>query len=64
MLGGEGTIGVAGGTAAVRAGDAIAIRLGETTRFTNGGSASLELLVMGVARDLAAKTQLLTAAPR
>jgi mannose-6-phosphate isomerase-like protein (cupin superfamily) len=64
VLGGEGTIGVAGGTAAVRAGDAIAIRLGETTRFTNGGSAPLELLVMGVARDLAAKTQLLTAAPR
>ena len=67
VLGGEGTItlsGVESGTAAVRAGDAIPIRIGETTRFTNTGSAPLELFVMGVARDLAAKTQLLTGAPR
>ena len=67
MLGGEGTISVAGaepGTAAVRAGDAIPIRTGETTRFTGTGSAPLELFVMGVARDAAAKTQLLTGAPR
>ena len=64
VLGGEGTISVAGGTAAVRTGDAIPVRLGETTRFTSTGSAPLELFVMGVARDVAAKTQLLTAAPR
>jgi mannose-6-phosphate isomerase-like protein (cupin superfamily) len=67
VLGGEGTISVAGtesGTAAVRAGDAIPVRIGETTRFTSTGSAPLELFVMGVARDMAAKTQLLTAAPR
>jgi mannose-6-phosphate isomerase-like protein (cupin superfamily) len=67
VLGGEGTISVAGaesGTAAVRAGDAIPIRIGETTRFTSTGSAPLELFVMGVARDMAAKTQLLTGAPR
>ena len=67
MLGGEGTISVAGGesgTAGVRAGDAIPVRIGETTRFTSTGSAPLELFVMGVARDMAAKTQLLTAAPR
>ena len=67
VLGGEGTISVAGvepGTAGVRAGDAIPVRGGETTRFTSTGSAPLELLVMGVARDMAAKTQLLTGAPR
>ena len=67
VLGGEGTITVAGvesGTAGVRAGDAIPVRIGETTRFTSTGSAPLELLVMGVARDLAAKTQLLTGAQR
>jgi hypothetical protein len=67
VLGGEGTISVAGtesGTAAVRAGDAIPVRIGETTRFTSTGAAPLELFVMGVARDMAAKTQLLTAAPR
>jgi mannose-6-phosphate isomerase-like protein (cupin superfamily) len=67
VLGGEGTISVAAaeaGTAAVRAGDAIPVRIGETTRFTSTGSAPLELFVMGVARDMAAKTQLLTGAPR
>jgi hypothetical protein len=52
------------GTAAIRAGDAIPVRLGETTRFTASGSVPLELLVMGVARDMAAKTSLLTAPPR
>ena len=67
VLGGEGTIsvkGVTAGTAPVRTGDAIPIRIGESTQFTNGGSMPLELFVMGVARDMAAKTQLLTAAAR
>jgi mannose-6-phosphate isomerase-like protein (cupin superfamily) len=67
VLSGEGTISVAGvapGTAAVRAGDAIPVRIGEATRFTSTGSAPLELFVMGVARDMAAKTQLLAGAPR
>jgi len=67
VLGGEGTITIAGpdaGTAAVRTGDAIPVHLGETTRFTSTGSVPLELMVMGVAKDMAAKTQLLTAAPR
>jgi mannose-6-phosphate isomerase-like protein (cupin superfamily) len=67
VLGGEGTISIAGaesGTAAVRTGDAIPVRIGETTRFTGTGSGGLELLVMGVARDMAAKTALLTSAPR
>jgi mannose-6-phosphate isomerase-like protein (cupin superfamily) len=67
VLGGEGTISVKGaalGTAPVRTGDAIPIRLGESTQFTNAGSVPLELFVMGVARDMAAKTQLLTGAPR
>jgi mannose-6-phosphate isomerase-like protein (cupin superfamily) len=67
VLGGEGRIsigGAAAGTATVRAGDAIPVRIGETTRFTATGSAPLELLVVGVARDMAAKTQLLAGAPR
>jgi mannose-6-phosphate isomerase-like protein (cupin superfamily) len=64
VLGGEGTINLAAESAAVRTGDAIAIRIGDTTRFSNNGSAPLELLVMGVAKDMAAKTQLLTGAPR
>jgi mannose-6-phosphate isomerase-like protein (cupin superfamily) len=65
VLGGEGTISVRGaapGTAPVRTGDALAVRLGEATQFVNSGSAPLELFVIGVARDMAAKTQLLTGA--
>jgi mannose-6-phosphate isomerase-like protein (cupin superfamily) len=49
-------------TAPVRTGDALAIRLGETSLFANTGSEPLELFVMGVAKDIAAKTQLLTGA--
>jgi len=65
VLAGEGTLTVSGATtAAVRAGDAVAIRIGESSRFGSSGSAPLELLVMGVARDTVAKAQLLTAAPR
>ena len=67
VLGGEGAISVAGiesGTAAVRAGDAIPVRIGEATRFANTGSGPLELFVMGVAKDMAAKTQLLAGPPR
>jgi len=67
VLGGEGTISVTAGesgTALVRAGDAIPVRLGESSRFTNTGSAPLELFVMGVAKDVATKTQLLTRAER
>ena len=67
VLGGEGTVNVKGpaaGMAPVRSGDAVPIRLGEASQFTNTGSAPLELFVMGVARDMAAKTQLLTGGPR
>ena len=62
VLGGAGTVTIAGAspeTAAVRAGDAVPIRIGETSRFANTGSEPLELFVMGVARDMAAKTRLL-----
>jgi mannose-6-phosphate isomerase-like protein (cupin superfamily) len=67
VLGGEGTISITGGesgTALVRAGDAIPVRLGESSRFTNTGSAPFELFVIGVAKDTATKTQLLTGAER
>jgi mannose-6-phosphate isomerase-like protein (cupin superfamily) len=67
VLSGAGTItvkGAAGGTAPIRAGDAIPVRLGESSQFTNSGSVPLELFVMGVAKDMAAKTQLLTGPAR
>jgi mannose-6-phosphate isomerase-like protein (cupin superfamily) len=56
--------GAASETAAVTSGDAVPIRVGESSQFTNNGSVPLELFVMGVAKDMMAKTQLLTGAPR
>jgi mannose-6-phosphate isomerase-like protein (cupin superfamily) len=63
VLAGSGTLtvkGQASETAPIRTGDAIPIRIGETSRFSTTGAEPLELFVMGVAKDMAAKTQLLT----
>ena len=62
VIAGSGTLtvkGTASETAPVRTGDAIPIRIGESSSFTNTGTDPLELFVMGVAKDMAAKTQLL-----
>ena len=62
VLAGSGTItvkGAASETAPVKTGDAIPIRIGESSLFTNTGTEPLELFVMGVAKDMAAKTKLL-----
>jgi mannose-6-phosphate isomerase-like protein (cupin superfamily) len=64
VLTGSGTVRIASDSAAVRTGDAIPVRLGETSLFTNSGSAPLELLVIGVARDMNAKNELMTAGLR
>ena len=67
VLAGSGTIRVttkgAAETASVRTGDAIPIRLGDSSLFANTGTEPLELFVMGVARDAAAKNQLLAGPP-
>jgi mannose-6-phosphate isomerase-like protein (cupin superfamily) len=63
VLAGTGNLTVKGSTsetAPIRTGDAIPIRVGEASLFINTGSEPLELFVMGVAKDMAAKTQLLT----
>jgi mannose-6-phosphate isomerase-like protein (cupin superfamily) len=62
VLAGSGTVtvkGAASETAPVRTGDGLPIRIGETSSFTNTGTEPLELFVMGVAKDMAAKTQLI-----
>jgi mannose-6-phosphate isomerase-like protein (cupin superfamily) len=64
VIAGSGTIAVGGESAAVRAGDAIPVRVGEASQFTNSGAEPLELLVIGVARDMDAKIKSMTAGPR
>jgi len=63
VLAGTGTVTVKGAnaeTAPVKTGDALAVRIGETSMFTNTGSEQLEVFVMGVAKDMATKQQLMT----
>ena len=63
ILAGSGSVtvkGVSSETAAVRTGDAIPIKVGEASLFTNTGSEPLEMFAMGVAKDMTAKTQLLS----
>jgi uncharacterized cupin superfamily protein len=64
VIAGSGTVRVAGESAAVRTGDAIPVRVGEASQFTNTGTAPLELLVIGVARDMNVKNGLMTGGPR
>jgi mannose-6-phosphate isomerase-like protein (cupin superfamily) len=62
---GSGRVTVGAETAPIVPGDAIPIRLGETSALVNAGTEPLELLVVGVAKDLDAKTAfMLASAPR
>jgi mannose-6-phosphate isomerase-like protein (cupin superfamily) len=60
VLAGGGEVSVGSESAGVVTGDAIPIRIGETSQFKNTGSEPLELLVIGVARDMDAKIELMT----
>jgi mannose-6-phosphate isomerase-like protein (cupin superfamily) len=59
VLAGSGNVTVDAEHAAIRAGDAIAIDLERTKSFSNDGAAPLELMIVGIARDMSAKTALL-----
>jgi mannose-6-phosphate isomerase-like protein (cupin superfamily) len=69
VLAGSGTVSVktgehAGETAQIKTGDAIPILMGQTSSFENTGSEPLELMVIGVARDMDAKADLIKAGAR
>jgi mannose-6-phosphate isomerase-like protein (cupin superfamily) len=55
VLGGEGTVKLGSETAEIHSGDAVPVGLNETKSFTNSGNAPLELMIIGIARDMAAK---------
>lgn len=55
VMNGDGEVTVGGETAPIHSGDAIPVDLGETRSIKATGSQPLELMVIGVARDLAAK---------
>ncbi|MDE1918057.1 MAG: cupin domain-containing protein [Sphingomonadales bacterium] len=57
VLSGSGEVTVKGETAAIHEGDAVPVDLGEERALRQTGEAPLELMVVGVARDLAAKAR-------
>ncbi len=63
VLAGQGVVKVGSESAEIREGDAIPIRLGETRSFESSGSSSLELMIVGVARDMATKDALWSTPP-
>ena len=63
VIAGSGRVTIGGESAPIVAGDAIPVRLGETSTIANAGAEPLELLVIGVARDLEAKTAFILANP-
>ena len=61
VLAGDGTAKIGSETAPIHTGDAIPVRLNESKEFTNSGNGPLEFLIIGVARDFAAKDALMAA---
>jgi mannose-6-phosphate isomerase-like protein (cupin superfamily) len=59
VVNGEGTATVGAESAQIKTGDAIPLRAGETKAFENTGTASLEFLIVGIARDMAKKNDML-----
>jgi mannose-6-phosphate isomerase-like protein (cupin superfamily) len=64
VMNGDGTATVGQETAAIKTGDAIPIRVGELKAFENTGTGSLEFLVIGIARDMNKKNDMLATPPQ
>jgi mannose-6-phosphate isomerase-like protein (cupin superfamily) len=61
ILGGDGTVTIGTETAAIHTGDVVPVRLNEKQTFTSTGSESIEFMIIGVAKDFAAKDALMAA---
>ena len=64
VMNGEGTVKVGSETAPIRSGDAVPIMLNQAKSFENTGNSPLELLVVGVVRDVARKYDVIPAPAR
>ncbi len=63
VMSGEGTATIGGETAPIRTGDALAIRMGETQSLSGTGGAGLEVLTVGVSRNMDTKGALIMTPP-
>jgi hypothetical protein len=57
-MAGKGTVTIGGDTQPFASGDALPVRIGETKSFENTGTEPMELMVIGVAKDMDAKNAL------
>src|SRR5687767_11667240 len=64
VLSGEGTATVGQDTAPIKAGDAVPVRVGELRGFETTGTAPLELMAVGIARDMNKKHDMLATPPQ
>jgi hypothetical protein len=63
VMNGTGTATVGQETAPIKAGDAIPINLNDTKSFANTGTEPLEFMIIGIARDMAKKEDILASPP-
>jgi mannose-6-phosphate isomerase-like protein (cupin superfamily) len=63
VVSGEGEATVAGETARLRTGDALPVDIGQARALRATGSQPLELMVVGIARDLPTKAAFVAALP-
>jgi mannose-6-phosphate isomerase-like protein (cupin superfamily) len=59
VMAGDGSVTIGAETAQIHSGDAIPVRLNEKQSFANSGSGPLELMIFGIASDMAAKQALM-----
>ena len=59
VLSGDGSVTIGSETAQIHAGDAVPVRLNERQTFASSGSGPLELMIFGIASDMAAKQALM-----
>jgi mannose-6-phosphate isomerase-like protein (cupin superfamily) len=64
VLSGEGTATVGQETAPIKPGDAVPIRVGESRAFETTGTVPLELMAVGIARDMSKKHDMLATPPQ
>jgi mannose-6-phosphate isomerase-like protein (cupin superfamily) len=59
VMAGDGSVTIGSETAQIHSGDAVPVRLNEKQSFANSGSGPLELMIFGIASDMAAKQALM-----
>ena len=64
VMSGDGTVNLGSETASIHTGDVVPVQLNETREIKNSGSAPLEFLIVGVAKDMATKQAFMAMPPQ